>query len=73
MCVKQLWSDNSKSLIHNYDIGRVVDEVTWIEKILSTYLNCFESKNHDDNYNKNCNGNRVSNKKWVLDNWENLE
>ncbi len=52
-------SDNLKSLIDNYVIGRVGDKVTWIEEILLTNPNCTKSKSYDDNCDSNYNGDKV--------------
>ncbi len=68
--IQQLLSDNSKGSIKNFDIGKVDDEVTWIEEMPPTDLNYIESKNHGDNYNSNCNSNRIGSKEQKSDNLE---
>lgn len=45
---EELWLDDSKDLINNYNTGKVCDEMTWREKILPTDLDCIKSKSHDD-------------------------
>lgn len=50
---KELGSDDSKSFIDNYDIGRVSSEITWVEKIPLTNPNYIKNKNHDDICDKN--------------------
>ncbi len=57
--VQQFLSDNSKGPIDNCDMGRVEDEVTWIEEMPPTKPNCTKSKSHDNNCNSNCNGDIV--------------
>ncbi len=68
--VQELLSDNPKGSIHNYDIGKVGYEVTWIEEMPATNCNYIESENHGDNYNNNNDGNRMDDKEQESDDLE---
>ena len=70
VAVQQLLLANSKSLIENYDIGREDNEKFWIKSMPLTKPNCTKSKNHDDNYNINCNSDKIDGEKEESDNLE---
>ena len=73
MGVWKLLSDNSKSPIDNYDIGKV-DKVTWTEEMPPTNLDCIKSKSYANNYDKNShNNNKVGGEERRLDNLESPE
>ncbi len=68
--IRQLLSNDSKDPIDNCDIGRVGDEVTWIEEISPTDPNCTKSKSHSNNCDSNRNGDRVGGEEQRSDNLE---
>ncbi len=65
--IQQFLSDNSNGLINNCDIGRVGDEMTWIEEMPPPDPNRTESKSHGDNYDSNRDGDRVGGEEgWTI-------
>ncbi len=68
--IQELLLDDSKDLINNRDIGRVDNEVTWIEEMPPTNPNRTKSKSYSDNLNSNCDSNRIGGKEQGSDNLE---